>query len=75
MGWDDDDAYVNVNVEFIRATEIAILVKALAPGSDGVWIPRSCLHGGLDKAVDDWDRNDQVEIKIRLWKAREVDLI
>lgn len=60
------DNYVTLEGTLVRKTPAAILIRV--GGAEG-WVPRSCVHFGTDKAIDDMQAGDEGEFKIMEWLA------
>ena len=69
-----DDGYVVVSATFLSFTEKAVFIQAEdAPAP--VWVPRSCLHGADDRAVETLSSGYEVEFRVRKWLADQEGLI
>ncbi len=68
------DDFVSIAGEFDTATKKAI---RFIPDKlrVAIWIPRSLLPGGEDRAIRKWERNMPMEIHVREWFARKENLI
>jgi len=69
------DEYVTLSVFLHRKTKAAICVSRDADATDGVWIPRSCLHAATDLALADAELDEEIEIKVREWIAQREGLV
>lgn len=69
------DEYVTVTAKVRGRSAKAVLLDIGEGVSRGAWIPRSCLFGPDDKALDDAEIGDEITLKVREWIAEREGLI
>jgi hypothetical protein len=65
------DNYVGVTAKLLARRPKAILLEG---ENGGGWIPRSCIHGGDDSALDAIAIGDEVTLRIFEWVANRENL-
>lgn len=66
MPFDYDDPYAKVTCKVLKLTDKAVHVEDQL--GTLAWVPRSCLHGGDDRMLEE-NLGDTVELRIRQWLA------
>lgn len=66
------DKYVRISVELRVVRENSILVEH---DGDTQWIPRSLIHGGDDRGLDEESCQGEIELRIFEWKLGELGWI
>lgn len=61
--------YTNVQCSFKYADDNKVLI---AVEGEEVWVPRTCLSYKSDNELDELTRNDDFEIQIATWKAKQL---
>ena len=61
--------YTNVQCVFKYADDRKVLI---AVEDEEVWIPRICVSYKSDAELDELTRNDDFEIQIATWKAKQL---
>jgi hypothetical protein len=68
------DDYVTVTGYLRVATPKAILLQPEDEPA-AIWIPRSLLHGGDERLIDNTAMGEQIDIRVREWFAEKEDLV
>lgn len=69
------DNYVGVTVILQKRSVKAVLVSPVADPSVSVWIPRSCIHGADDSAIDAIALGDEVTLRMFEWIANREGML
>lgn len=67
----NSDAYVSAEVLFKTYTDNAIMV---AFDGEEAWIPRSVLSFRCDILVEDWPKNSEQTVTLKMWKADQLGM-
>lgn len=62
------DKYVEALVEYKTRTSDAVLI---AQDDEEIWVPRSVLDWQTDKIVNELERGDELNMKLREWFANK----
>jgi hypothetical protein len=73
MPFDFDDPYVEIACE-IRGTSPKAVKVELTVTKTTHWIPRSCLHGGQERRIEE-SVGEALELKVRRWFAEKESLL
>jgi hypothetical protein len=72
------DDYIALTVQVETATPKAVLLRPVDAAGQAqpraAWIPRSCIHGGDDIALDRLARGSITTLRVRAWKAEREGL-
>lgn len=66
-----DEKYVGVTVILRRLTAKAALVSPSAAPEHEAWVPRSCIHGADDSALDAVALGDEIALRMFQWIAQK----
>lgn len=62
MPFDYDDPYTKIACKVLKVTPKAVQIEDES-GTE-CWVPRSCVHGGDDRLLDD-SVGDDIQLKVR----------
>lgn len=69
------DEYVGVTAKLRARTAKAVLLDVGEGVGRGAWVPRSCLFGPDDSAIDNVAIDSEVTLRVREWIAEREGLI
>lgn len=72
MPLDYDDPYTTIPCKILTVRPKSVQIED--EHGNICWVPRSCLHGGDDRLLDD-SEGDDVQLKIRRWFAEKEGLV